>query len=146
MMKLEDLIPGGEGDNKTLSDLAKKHGVDLKHMQAQLKLGLKVEMEHTNDSKKAKELSMDHLTENPNYYTKLKKAGLADELGESATGNMSIEIGENIQTAEQSLIAVYKLTKGMEKSTKIERNLTMALQCIKVLKNKFKDVYDFEDK
>jgi len=35
--------------------------------------GTKVEMEHTDDPKKAKRIAMDHLTEYPTYYTELKK-------------------------------------------------------------------------
>jgi hypothetical protein len=34
-------------------------------------MGRKVEMEHVNDPTKAEEISMDHLTEFPNYYTAL---------------------------------------------------------------------------
>ena len=48
-------------------------GKMYKHLQNQLKKGIKVEMEHTNDESIAKEISMDHLFEDPNYYTKLKK-------------------------------------------------------------------------
>lgn len=43
-------------------------------------MGIKVEMEHTKDPEKALDIAMDHLSEDPFYYTKLKMAGLADEL------------------------------------------------------------------
>jgi hypothetical protein len=43
---------------------------------SQLRLGIKTEMEHTDSKKQAKEIAMDHLAENPKYYTKLKKAKL----------------------------------------------------------------------
>ena len=33
-------------------------------------------MEHTNNKKTATEIAMDHLTENPKYYTALGKAGI----------------------------------------------------------------------
>ena len=39
----------------------------------QLRMGVKVEMEHTNDRKKSREIALDHLTEDPKYYTKLKQ-------------------------------------------------------------------------
>lgn len=42
----------------------------------QLKIGIKIEMEHTRDPKIAKQIAMDHLAEDPHYYTKLKKANL----------------------------------------------------------------------
>jgi hypothetical protein len=35
--------------------------------------GVFVELEHTDDPQKAREIAMDHLTEDPNYYIKLKK-------------------------------------------------------------------------
>lgn len=42
----------------------------------QLAKGIKIELEHTDDEKKAKEIAKDHLTEDPDYYIKLEKAGL----------------------------------------------------------------------
>lgn len=73
-------MKGGKADKLTLTQIAKKHKVDIVELTSQLKLGIKTEMEHTNDKKKAKEIAMDHLTENPKYYTKLKKAKLEEEI------------------------------------------------------------------
>jgi hypothetical protein len=42
----------------------------------QLKIGTRVEMEHTRSKKLAREIAMDHLTEDPRYYDKLRRAGL----------------------------------------------------------------------
>jgi hypothetical protein len=42
----------------------------------QLKLGIEIEQEHTTDLAKAEKIARDHLAEDPEYYTKLKKAGL----------------------------------------------------------------------
>ena len=39
----------------------------------ELAIGMKIEMEHTNDKKMAERISLDHLTEMPDYYTRLKK-------------------------------------------------------------------------
>ena len=44
----------------------------------QLKMGIKVEMEHTNDPKVAERIALQHLAEDPQYYTKLTKAGLEE--------------------------------------------------------------------
>jgi len=44
----------------------------------QLKMGIKVEMEHTNDLKVAARIALQHLAEDPQYYTKLTKAGLEE--------------------------------------------------------------------
>ena len=62
-------LPGGVGDESTTDK------VD----PTQLSIGIQIEMEHTNDPDIAKEIAMDHLTEDPKYYTKLVNAGLASE-------------------------------------------------------------------
>lgn len=59
--KSEDVIPGGLGDKVT------EKSVD----PTQLKMGIEVEMEHTSDPNIAKEIAIDHLVEDPKYYTKL---------------------------------------------------------------------------
>lgn len=66
---LNKKLPGGVGDNTPTN------AVD----PVQLSLGVQIEMEHTNDPEIAKEIAMDHLTEDPEYYSKLVKAGLAKE-------------------------------------------------------------------
>ena len=42
----------------------------------ELRMGIRVEMEHTDDLNKAKKIALDHLAENPFYYTALKLAGI----------------------------------------------------------------------
>jgi len=42
----------------------------------QLAKGIAVEMEHTSDRATAREIALDHLTEDPRYYDKLERAGL----------------------------------------------------------------------
>jgi len=44
--------------------------------EEQLKIGIEVEKEHTDNESVAEEIARDHLAEDPHYYTKLKKAGL----------------------------------------------------------------------
>lgn len=80
MMKYKDFIKertetllGGLADNKTCSDIAKKHGVSVDVIMKQLKKGIQVEMEHTADKNKAKEIAKDHLFEIPDYYSRLDK-------------------------------------------------------------------------
>ena len=63
MKMAKDLIPGGLADNKPRSKFDPK----------QLEMGRKVEREHTDDPKKAKEIATDHLEEFGNYYTALNK-------------------------------------------------------------------------
>ena len=77
----EEKIEGGIADKKTLKDIAKKHDkkgyyhIDdmVSSLKKQLEKGIKVEMEHTKDKTKAREIAMDHLWEHPNYYDKLEK-------------------------------------------------------------------------
>jgi hypothetical protein len=81
-------MKGGKADKLTLPQIAKKHAKKYKvsiadltsELTAQLKLGIKTEMEHTDNKKQAKEIAMDHLAENPKYYTKLKKAKLEETI------------------------------------------------------------------
>jgi hypothetical protein len=66
----ENKLVGGVGDATAPSDVN----------PAELAMGVTVEMEHTTDPDIATEIALDHLSENPTYYTDLKHAGLANEL------------------------------------------------------------------
>ena len=66
-------IKGGMSDNKSLKEIAQKHDVDIDDILKQLELGIKVEMEHTDDPKVAIEIAKDHLDEFPTYYSELDK-------------------------------------------------------------------------
>jgi hypothetical protein len=93
----EEKLKGGKSDNMSLLDIAKKHTNEpksedrikkkLKELELQLKKGLEVEKEHTKDIEKAKEIAMDHLSENPNYYDKLKKIEATEATGSSSSGS-----------------------------------------------------------
>lgn len=72
-MKLQDLLERLDVKTLSLSGLAKKHKVSIEHLKSQLKMGIEVEKEHTTDIATAEEIALDHLGEDPNYYTKLKK-------------------------------------------------------------------------
>jgi len=54
---------------------AKEKNVDSK----ELEMGIKVEMEHTEDPAKAKVIALQHLAEDPKYYTKLASLGLEEK-------------------------------------------------------------------
>ncbi|MFW9879124.1 MAG: DUF5661 family protein [Candidatus Thorarchaeota archaeon] len=58
----KDKIPGGLAEGKK-----------IKFNKKQLRKGIKVEMEHTNDPAIAREIAKDHLVEDPKYYDKLEK-------------------------------------------------------------------------
>lgn len=65
----------------TITQLAAKHRVSKEHINDQLSKGIKVEMEHTSKYDVAKEIALDHLAEDPNYYTKLDKVDLEEASG-----------------------------------------------------------------
>ena len=91
-----DLLKGGLADNKSLIQIAKKHNAKNYHhiesmvnlLKNQLEVGIGVEMEHTDNEAKAKEIALDHLWEDPKYYTKLKQADI-DETDASSSGAFS---------------------------------------------------------
>ena len=56
-----DKIHGGLADKKEPKDFD----------EHQLRMGIKIEMEHTDDKWEAMEIAMDHLVEDPQYYTHL---------------------------------------------------------------------------
>ena len=70
----------GLSKGMSIEDIAKKHKVDLNTLKQELKKGIKVEKEHTDDVKRAARIAMDHLFEDPKYYTKLAKISLEENL------------------------------------------------------------------
>lgn len=70
---------------KSPEEIAKKHGVSLEAIQKQLKMGIKVEGEHTSDKKAARITALQHLDEVPDYYSKLKKVEKKSTKTESVT-------------------------------------------------------------
>ena len=75
----EDKIAGGLAKGLSLNDIAEKHGVSVDMMVAEFKKGIAVEMEHTTDREVAKEIALDHLFEDPKYYTKLSSVEKQNE-------------------------------------------------------------------
>ena len=115
--KFEDKIAGGLSQGMDITDIANKHKVDIDDLVKELQDGIKVEMEHTTDRKVAEEIALDHLFEDPKYYTKLQsienpkneyvmyrthimkpvdKGGMSDEINELTKGELfggKIKIG-----------------------------------------------------
>lgn len=58
---------------KSIVKLAKQHNKPLDYMHKQLKIGIKIEKEHTTSKKDATKIALAHLGEKPNYYSLLKK-------------------------------------------------------------------------
>ena len=69
----KDQLQGGLADNKTIEDIAKEQNENIEFAREQLKKGIAVEMEHTDNKEIAKEIALDHLSESVNYYIELEK-------------------------------------------------------------------------
>jgi hypothetical protein len=84
IFKLSQVLNEQLAGGKTLEDIAKKHDPkgyysiedSIQSLKKELVKGIKVEMEHTSDKKEAAKIAMDHLYEDPKYYTKLAKIKL----------------------------------------------------------------------
>ena len=74
--KFQDFEGGlSEGKKKKAKKEEKPYNPNAIH-PSELRMGIRVEMEHTDDPKKAEKIALDHLAENPYYYTALKLAGI----------------------------------------------------------------------
>ena len=61
--KADKMLPGGKAEGKDPKDFC----------PIQMKKGIRIEMEHTNDKKIAQRIVMDHLVENAKYYSYLER-------------------------------------------------------------------------
>jgi len=77
--------PDGERATKTAQDILSTESVSKDDLRKQLAMGVKVEMEHTDDPKLALKIAMDHIKEDPLYYDHLKFVELGEALGEIAS-------------------------------------------------------------
>jgi hypothetical protein len=93
----KERIPGGKSKGKSLKDIAKMHvHGDPKrfasmhgHLKTQLGKGMKTELEHTSSEAVAREIAMDHLFEDPNYYKKLEKMEKGEKSGKIGLKELS---------------------------------------------------------
>jgi hypothetical protein len=83
-MDKKDKIPGGKADNKQPSDFDAE----------QLKVGTAVELEHTSDRSIAEEIAMDHLTEDKDYYKKLKAIHKEERIEVTTDGKIERDVGK----------------------------------------------------
>ena len=76
-MTLPQYVTNTTSYNDAVKILRNK-GILNENIIKQLEKGIKVEKEHTKDEVKAAKIALDHLKEDPKYYTKLNKAGLEE--------------------------------------------------------------------
>ena len=140
--------------------LAKKHNVSVEHIKSQLDIGKKEEMEHTDRQFEARKIALDHLESNPNYYSKLKASGLADELEkalktpaqkkfdlvmhEFEVGALEDSHGNLVTDKDQALAIAYS-ESGMSKSRVIVKSILRKAKYLKRWKVKGKWQYKYVD-
>lgn len=72
--KIDMELPVGKlAKGMSLSEVAAVHKLSADDLKAELKVGIETEMEHTDLPEYARAIALDHLYEDPKYYTKLKK-------------------------------------------------------------------------
>lgn len=103
---VKDILPGGRADKNKPEDFDK----------AQLEIGIEIEMEHTDDPAVAQEIAMDHLTEDPEYYTHLRKMemdakngkGFAKESKETNEARMGVDYIKGVKSSVKTAIQALK--------------------------------------
>ena len=82
----------------------------------ELRMGIKVELEHTDDLDKAKKIALDHLAENPFYYTALKLSGI--ESPSTPKAKYPVAFKKEVTAAVELVdkINAMKPVKGVEKA------------------------------
>ena len=120
----EENLEGGIADKKTVEDIAKKHKLDVEVIKKHLNDGIKVEMEHTSLKTKAKEIAMDHIFEDPNYYAKLKKME-ANEIKNN-------ESDQNDKEMVDGIIEIIKQIKDTSNRKEVAQNMVKKLKREKV--------------
>jgi hypothetical protein len=81
----EEFIPGGESSkygqvsvDEMIEGIAEEHGVSVEQIRSQFEMGVEEEMEHAEEELIAQEIALDHLVEDPEYYSKLDAANLEE--------------------------------------------------------------------
>lgn len=110
-----DVISGGKGDKIQAEDVN----------QNELKVGIAVELEHTRNEETAKEIAIDHLTENPKYYSELVQSGIVDEpeaikLAKELLGVEPKKASEGVEEAMSYIFGGIKVNVLDDKSVVID--------------------------
>lgn len=72
-MKFKQIFEVNKSAAMSAEDIAAKHSVSIEMIKSQIQLGLEVEKEHTDDVGLAMQITLDHLAELPDYYSRLDK-------------------------------------------------------------------------
>ena len=164
--KLVEYIPGGFAEGMTVEDIAKKHGVDVSVINKQIKMGIKIEHEHSPSDEVAAEISKDHLTETPFYYDYLEKmeeefkenykedlerGGMEDEEAEEEKGRAAkesdaIEFLKNNPNPSDDDLHEHCEEKGIKVPTMEAQMYKLATKYVKSIDKESKDSETKEEK
>ena len=102
-----EYIAGGKAEGMTLEDIAKSHGVDIKLINDQISMGVKIEVEHSDDVNIQTEIAKDHLIESPFYYSYLEEMEeeLEENLEEDIKRGMTEEEAEEKTPKKKASVA-----------------------------------------
>jgi len=102
-----------QGGCPDLTGKADEKGLNVKDVNPEeLAMGIRVEREHTKDIKVAKQIALDHIAENPRYYSKLLIPA------EKAAGVKEEDADKIVQTDITAIEEDKKKSKSDEKRTK----------------------------
>ncbi len=120
--KFQD-FPGGisEGKKKKTKKEEKPYNPNAIH-PSELRMGIRVEMEHTDDPKKAEKIALDHLAENPFYYTALKLSGVESPSAPKAPAPKKIKKKDATEMVDQAnqMQKVKLMKEALEKLIRAE--------------------------
>jgi hypothetical protein len=131
-----DNIPGGLAKGMTLNDIAKHHNISPQTLKNEFIKGYAIEREHTTDISIAKEIALDHLYEDPNYYSKLSKIEISYNeaftkgqlfAGKMKVGgrpvNVEVELVGSDNKTNQFITKIIYVDKGYERQLPIGSKL-----------------------
>lgn len=138
-----DVVPGGLAKGLSLNDIAEKHGVSVDMMVAEFKKGIAVEMEHTTDREVAKEITLDHLFEDPKYYDKLKK--VEEYVDDKGVEHVGAALPQTEEEPVNEALVKGKTYGGSKCEGGCFVGKTGLMKIIKISKDSPKDVFMFRD-
>jgi len=116
----------------------------------ELRMGIRVEMEHTDDLDKAKKIALDHLAENPFYYTALKLSGIESPSAPKVKAPKETKTKKSKDTVElvdkANQMQKVKMPKADEKKKLKEVDERMQFQDMPADPEKYKMVKDIKGK
>ena len=124
----------------SLVDIERKHNKTkdsrdyIAFLEKQLNKGAKIEKEHTNSLKIARQIAKDHLLEDPKYYIKLTKMETKEATGSGSSGGYVGPLFPNLESMSEACWKGYRRVGGKMKNGKMVPN------CVPIKENKWTEV------